>query len=67
MESGFVGGVRLGGSWDGSVVFDIDPAVGEPPVEGVGVVGEFALDPFEVGKAGAIGEFVEHSGGDEVG
>jgi hypothetical protein len=59
-----------GGGWSGSggegaFVVAIDVAVSKLAFEGFEVVGPFALDPFEVGEAWAIGELVEHADRDE--
>ncbi len=44
----------------------IDAAVAEAAFEGVEAVGELALDPFQIGQAGAVGEFVEHPCRDQI-
>ena len=45
----------------------IDAAVAEAAFEGVEVVGELALDPFQIGQARTVGELVEHPCGDQFG
>jgi hypothetical protein len=49
------------------LVFAVDAAVLEFALEGVGVFEEDALDPFVEEEAGAVGEFVEHAGGEVIG
>ena len=41
----------------------IDAPVLEAPVQRVGAVRELPLHPLQVAEAGAVGEFVQHSGG----
>jgi hypothetical protein len=45
----------------------IDAAVTEAAFEHVEVIGELALDPFEIGQARTVGKLVEHPCGDQFG
>jgi hypothetical protein len=44
----------------------IDATMAEAAFEGIEAVGELALDPFEIGQAGTVGEFVEHPCRDQI-
>src|SRR5690606_32871615 len=47
--------------------FFVDPAVPVTALNCIGVVFKLALHPFEIKEPGAIGELVEHPGGDKIG